>query len=138
MGSNAATRFKPGMSGNPGGRPPAAHEVSLHARRYAVEMVNVLVRLARTAEAEAVRKSAAAEVLDRAIGKAPQAIDHTVTKDISRMNLEELRALEERLTMTALAPPDDSNQPTDLFADIEDDTLGPRVMLDPDPIEVNQ
>jgi hypothetical protein len=135
--------FKSGTlwRGNAGGRPIAAAAVTAEAKRFALEMVHILVRLARTAEAEGVRKAAAAEVLDRAIGKAPQAIDHTVMKDISRMNLDELKELEERLvstTMTALAPPDDSSHPADLFADIEDEALGPRVAVDSDPIEVNR
>src|SRR5262249_39375772 len=115
--------FKPGNSGNPGGRPAAARDVSVHARRYAIEMINVLIKLARTASAEAVRKAAATEVPDRASGQAPKSVDLTLTKKISEMSLEELSEREGRGAGRALQEALEPPRSDDLFAGVEDEAL---------------
>lgn len=47
---------------------------------YADEAIEKLVKLMRTAEAENVQFSAAREILDRAIGKAPKQVDATALR----------------------------------------------------------
>lgn len=126
-----STSFKAGLpTANPGGRPKSVHEVSVYARRYALEMIDGLIKLARTGENGAIRKAAMTEVLDRGLGKAPQSFDHHVVKDIDKMSLEELRDLRERLSgvaaMAMLAPP----PADDLFSALQDEQLGPRIELD--------
>jgi hypothetical protein len=53
-GNKANTHgFKPGQSGNPGGRPKAIIEVALAARQYTVEAVETLVKIMRDGKATA-------------------------------------------------------------------------------------
>jgi hypothetical protein len=123
------------MTGNPGGRPRAAREATVEARRFAVEAVHALVRTMRRAGSDAARIGAARELLDRALGKAPQSVDLLLTKQISAMTIDELAALEAQITgvatMTAIEPP-----AGDLFAEVDDVALGEPIMLDdPQPIE---
>jgi hypothetical protein len=68
--------FVPGRSGNPNGRPPRATTAQLFMLRYFREAAELLVELMRTGSKEdAVRLAAIKEVLDRGLGKAPQAIN---------------------------------------------------------------
>jgi hypothetical protein len=123
--------FRPGQTGNPGGRPRAAREATIEARRFAVEAIHALVRTMRRASNDAVRIAAARELLDRALGKAPQNVDLSVTKQISSMTLDELQQLEAAITGVAAI---DGPKDRDLIASIEDEALGPRVILDdPEP-----
>ena len=48
-----------------------------HALNNAEDMLNILIKLAKTAQSEGVRMMAADKVIDRAMGKAPQHIDVT-------------------------------------------------------------
>lgn len=66
--------FKPGQSGNPGGRPKELNEVRDMARRHTVAAINTLVRLMREADKDSVRCAAACALLDRGYGKATQPI----------------------------------------------------------------
>jgi len=68
--------FKPGQSGNPGGRPGANAEVRDLARRYMPAAIKELARLALKARSEAVRISAIRELFDRGYGKAPSPLVH--------------------------------------------------------------
>ena len=73
-----ATRTKTG--GRTKGTPnKATREVKDLAQRYAPDALKELARLAREAESESARVSAIKELLDRAYGKAPQAITANVT-----------------------------------------------------------
>lgn len=75
--NKAQTRrgFRPGVSGNPGGRPKAFAEVKAHAAQYTAEAIDSLVKIARhKATPSPVKVAAWREVMDRAIGKPPQAI----------------------------------------------------------------
>lgn len=73
----AATQFKPGVSGNPGGRPKSIAEVQELARQHTPAAINELARIASAGTSEAARVAACNTLLDRAWGKAPQSIDHT-------------------------------------------------------------
>ena len=63
-------RFQPGTSGNPGGRPRAAHSIQELARKHAPEAIQTLADIAKKGTPGA-RVSAAIALLDRAYGKAP-------------------------------------------------------------------
>ncbi|RAI30901.1 DUF5681 domain-containing protein [Rhodoplanes serenus] len=67
-------KFKPGQSGNPGGRPKTIAEVRDLARAKTAEAINALAHIATAGESEAARVSAAVALLDRAWGRPPQAI----------------------------------------------------------------
>jgi hypothetical protein len=85
--------FKPGQSGNPGGRPAIVGELRELARAHAPEAIKELARLALHAKTETARIAAIRELLDRGFGKATQYVaaenDEPALNDL---NLEELRA----------------------------------------------
>ena len=67
---NVNGRFKPGFSGNPGGRPKDEFKVAELARSYTVEAVETLVDLMRHSKDDRVRGTASQALLDRGWGKA--------------------------------------------------------------------
>ncbi len=67
--------FQPGQSGNPGGRPKAAHRVRDAAREHTEAALAVLVQIATEGESEAARVAAANAILDRGYGKPSQPVD---------------------------------------------------------------
>lgn len=67
-------KFQPGQSGNPGGRPKTVGAVRDLAREMTETALHVLEHIAVSGESEAARVAAANSILDRAWGKAPQAI----------------------------------------------------------------
>jgi Family of unknown function (DUF5681) len=92
--------FKKGKSGNPGGRPKALANVMHEARRHTPEALKTLVKLMRAAESETVRLNAAEAILSRGWGRPVQALQvdgRFLTKKLSDMTPDELRAFEERL-----------------------------------------
>ena len=69
-------RFKPGQSGNPGGRPKVLAQVRELAREKSVEAINTLVAIMRDEAQDArARVAAANAILDRGWGKPAQAIE---------------------------------------------------------------
>lgn len=66
--------FKPGQSGNPGGRPKEAAEVKSLARSHSKEAVDKLVALMRSSADERTIIAACNSILDRGLGKPAQAI----------------------------------------------------------------
>lgn len=52
----------------------ATAEVRQHATKYSKEAITALATIGRTAESESARVAAWKEILDRAAGKAPQAL----------------------------------------------------------------
>ena len=62
-------RFLPGISGNPGGRPPEVGNVRELAREYTEEAIETLVDLMRHAKSDAARGAAAQALLYRDYGK---------------------------------------------------------------------
>lgn len=76
--------FKPGISGNPGGRPKRtpeekAEELALEAacRANTKEALDTVLLLMRTADRDSVKFAAAQFVLERGWGKAVQTNEHT-------------------------------------------------------------
>jgi HEAT repeat protein len=69
-----ATRFKPGVSGNPGGRPKG---IAAKAREHTGRVIEVLVEALEDKDAR-VRIQAAKELLDRGYGR-----PLTMTADVS-------------------------------------------------------
>jgi hypothetical protein len=66
-------QWKPGQSGNPGGRPKAIIEVAAAAREHTTEAIETLASIMRNTDATAsARVSAAAILLERAWGKPAQ------------------------------------------------------------------
>ncbi|MBR0901202.1 DUF5681 domain-containing protein [Bradyrhizobium liaoningense] len=73
--------FKPGQSGNPGGRTPIVKEVQELARTHTTDAIEGLARIAKDKKAPAAaRVSAWNALLDRAYGKPPQSIDADATQ----------------------------------------------------------
>lgn len=67
-----STSFKPGVSGNPGGRPKSVKEVQTLASRYSVEALETLVVVMRTARDPKEVRQAAVAILNRACGMPAQ------------------------------------------------------------------
>jgi hypothetical protein len=105
---NGVGGYAPGQSGNPNGRPRSASTAQLYMLRYFREATDLLVQLMRSGTKEdAVRLAAIREVLDRGLGKAPQAIsvDLMMGKQLSDMSQEELLEFKAKyVAMTTLAP----------------------------------
>ena len=68
-------KFKPGQSGNPGGRPKGIAEVQALARKLTERCFEELERIAFTSEDERARLEAVKVILERAYGKAAQPVD---------------------------------------------------------------
>ena len=91
--------WKPGQSGNPGGRQPRFHVVRALARMYSTEAVEKLHELMISPSSEpGIQLTAAVAILDRAFGKPgpapaePEAKD-APGRDYSRLSLEQMREL---------------------------------------------
>ena len=82
------TRFKPGRSGNPGGRPKAEFRVRELAQENTVEAVETLVEVMRTGR-PGERLAAAVALLDRGWGRPAQAVE---VNDTTKLSLVELLA----------------------------------------------
>lgn len=87
-----SSAWKPGQSGNPGGRPKDIAEVRDLARLHTAAAIAALVKIAETGKSESARVSAADALLDRGWGRPQQ----SVTLDGGAGSfIEELRAAEE-------------------------------------------
>lgn len=85
-------QWKPGQSGNPGGRPAVIREVRDIARGHTATAMDTLVAIMTNSEAPpAARVAAAAHVLDRGYGKPVQNVNTTV-RTIKQMTDDELIA----------------------------------------------
>ena len=98
--------FKPGQSGNPGGR-SGKHiaDLSREARRYASLAVTTLVKICRTG-LERNKLAAAIALLDRGYGKPLQAVQldsDLMRKKLTEMSDADLAVLEQRLASRAEA-----------------------------------
>ena len=95
--------FPLGKSGNPGGRPKAAHSIQELARKHAPEAIQTLADMARDGTPGA-RVSAAVALLDRAYGKPPQfnTNDAGSFKRAVEMSDDELAAVAARAKLTVV------------------------------------
>jgi hypothetical protein len=110
-GGLRSTSFKPGVSGNPGGRPRRAEtieakwieaDVKALARVCAPEAISTLKTIMLSERAPpAARISAATAILDRGYGKASQEVEVRRKPNLDRLTDEELEELE-RLTLLIL------------------------------------
>jgi hypothetical protein len=89
--------FQLGKSGNPGGRPKAAHSIQELARQHAPEAIKTLADIAKNGTPGA-RVSAAIALLDRAYGKPPQfnTSDATNFRKAVEMSDDDLAAIAAR------------------------------------------
>ena len=71
----AATRWRPGTSGNPGGRPKAIRDVVELARQLTPEAIRTLSTVMKTSRSDSARVAAAQVILDRGWGKPVQAVN---------------------------------------------------------------
>lgn len=84
--------WKPGQSGNPGGRPKVVAEVRELARAHTEDALATLASIMKNEDAPpAARVSAAAHILDRGYGKPQQSIVSTI-RDVRQLSDDELLA----------------------------------------------
>lgn len=88
-------QFKPGQSGNPGGRPKVAGEVVALARQHTQEAIDTLVSLMRNRKAPAqTRAYACTAIIDRGYGKPSQSMDiNTKRETMDQLTDAELAAI---------------------------------------------
>ena len=98
------TRFRPGQSGNPGGRPKAERSVRDLAQQYTAEAVEALVDVVRTGK-PAERVQAATALLDRGWGRPSASIEMTSTVKTSLVDL-----------LTSINAVEDADQPQQYLA----------------------
>jgi hypothetical protein len=108
-GGRRSTSFKPGVSGNPGGRPkkPQSWErrrivadVKALAQECAPEAISTLKTIMlSTKMPPAARLGAATALLDRGYGKPGQGIDLTLGWNLGRLSDAELDQLEALMTI---------------------------------------
>ena len=97
--------FKPGISGNPGGRPKIAAELVALARENMTEALGVILAVMRNKKAgPALRMKAAELVIERAVGRVPQG---EANKDPAELlsNEELLAAIAQQLKAEVPPPP---------------------------------
>jgi hypothetical protein len=115
-GGLRCTSFKPGVSGNPGGRPKRpqtveARRIILGAKEAAREMtldaIDTLASIMKDPKAPAAaRISAAVALLDRGHGRPYQAVDVKDEVDLGLLSDEELYTLDRILSRAALPAPE--------------------------------
>jgi hypothetical protein len=115
-GGLRSTSFKPGVSGNPGGRPKDLQaidrrkifaDVRAAARELTQDAIHTLAAIMKDPKAPAAaRISAAVALLDRGHGRPFQAVDVKVDWNFDQLTDEELGALERLLERAALPAPE--------------------------------
>jgi hypothetical protein len=112
--------FKPGVSGNPGGkRRKDIANLSREARRYTHLAVGTLVRICRKGQ-ERNQLAAAKEILDRGFGKPITMIDATLlSKKLNEMSAQELADLEMRLLTRNEDDGESAEMQQDMFSSLQ-------------------
>lgn len=91
---DAYGRFMPGVSGNPGGRPPGAYALREQVRAMAPELAKQLFALVLNDRACAgARVKATAVLLDRGFGRPGRAEPIPVSGDLSKLSDAELNEM---------------------------------------------
>lgn len=87
-------KFKPGQSGNPGGRPKVVGEVQELAREHTSDAMRTLVRVMNDEKAPpAAQTAAACALLDRGYGRPAQFVGIETNKKFDERTDEELLAI---------------------------------------------
>lgn len=73
--AKSSTSFKPGNNANPGGRPKVDPEVKKLLSSTCLWAVKEIIKLAKETEDEGVKFKSLQYLVDRDLGKAPQAIN---------------------------------------------------------------
>jgi hypothetical protein len=110
--------FKPGQSGNPGGRPRAVAEIRDLARQHTETALNALVKIATAGKSESARVSAATALLDRGYGKPTQPIAGDSDADAINLGIVSshqaaIRAIGEAFKVIAAGANDDGDDEGD-------------------------
>ncbi|MDE2106112.1 MAG: hypothetical protein KGL39_53310 [Patescibacteria group bacterium] len=85
--------FKPGQSGNPGGRPKGGHDVRELARSHGPDAIKTLAAIMCSEDAPPnARASAACALLDRGYGKPDQTVNLNDKRDAADWTRAELVA----------------------------------------------
>jgi len=93
-GNRLGKRFKPGESGNPGGKPKEIVEVAQAARERTKEALDTLYEVMTDADASSsARVSAAIAILERGWGRAPQTVTLKRDSDMKELSDDELIAI---------------------------------------------
>lgn len=80
-GSNHAGNFKPGQSGNPGGRPVFKFASWIREQtQEGKELAEIALYIARNNEEDRVKLEAVGWLADRGWGRPVQSVDHNVTE----------------------------------------------------------
>ncbi len=96
------TAWRPGRSGNPGGRPRGLADVTAAARERTAEAIATLVQLMRHSREDGVRRAAAEAILDRGWGRPAQLVAGAFAVGPAPVDVEQLReALLARLSTLA-------------------------------------
>ena len=92
--------FRPGQSGNPGGRPAVSAEIRVLARERTPEAINVLTEIMRDPKAPpAARVAACRELLDRGYGRPESSVNAKIETRSEELDFS-LLTPEERATVT--------------------------------------
>jgi hypothetical protein len=90
----AGGRFRPGISGNPGGRPKEVGHVRELAREHTEEAIRTLAAIMQDGKEPAAARVRAAEcLLDRGWGRAEMTANVKLPKDVRDLSREELLAI---------------------------------------------
>src|SRR5580704_1498357 len=119
-GGIRSTSFKPGVSGNPGGRPKTPQTIEVRriilgareaARELTLDAIDTLAAIMKDPKAPAAaRISAAVALLDRGHGRPNQAVDVNVGVDLGLLSDEELYTLDAILSRASVPAPDPSGR----------------------------
>ena len=117
-GGIRSTSFKPGVSGNPGGRPKTPQTIEVRriilgvreaARELTLDAIDTLATIMKDPKAPAAaRISAAVALLDRGHGRPFQAVDVKDGVDLGLLSDEELYTLDAILSRASVPAPDPS------------------------------
>src|SRR5947207_8778417 len=94
-------QFRPGASGNPGGRPKLIADIRDLAREHTQAAVNTLVHIAENGKQESARVAAATALLDRGWGRPTQPI--AGDNEMAPIGFEDRQRLAEEKKARALA-----------------------------------